>query len=150
MIFAIIDLIIVFALLGLLLFVTACTSLLEAFLLHIDFMNAGCLGIFAGIWLYCSNRYYETIFNFDVHPAICIGVGAAVFGLVWLIECTKVGFWIFAAIMSIAWAFVLAIVVHFFLHDALWFWVVFVIATLINVNSHFRAWRLKGTIWVKE
>lgn len=147
--FAILDLVIVVAMLGILLFVTACTSLLEAFLLHIDFMNAGCLGIFAGIWLYCSNRYYATMFEFDVHPAICFGIGVAVFGLVWLIERTKIGFWILAAIMSIAWALILAIVVHFFLHDTLWFWVVLVAATLINVNSHHRAWKLKDTVWVK-
>ncbi len=115
-------------------------SMIRAFMVRINVINSACLALFSGIYLYLGNRYINTFYNFKIHPAICLVIGIAVFLLTYIAQKTKVGFWIFTVLFSIAWAFVSAMIIYIFAtEDMVWFWVVFVLSLIINVSSHIRS-----------
>lgn len=115
-------------------------SMIRAFLVHINVINSICLGLFSGIYLYLGNRHIDTFYSFKIHPAICLVIGIAVFFLTYIAQKTKVGFWIFTIIFSLAWAFISATIIYIFAtYDMVWFWVVFSLSLIINVSSHIRS-----------
>lgn len=134
--------------LGILAICLAC-SFMKAFLLKIDLLNSAFLGSICGVFLYCANRYFDMKselgipFKMIVHPAICIVIGVVIFGLTILIQRTTIGFWIFAVVFSIGWAFMLSGIVYLFTKDIIWFWVILISATIINFTSHLRARKLR-------
>ncbi len=120
------------------------SSLIQVFLLKINIVNSAFLGFFVGIFLFVANRFIDMEevdihMDFVVHPAICLLIGLAVFIITLLIQRTTVGFWIFAIIFSLGWAFLLAGLIYLKTKDLTWFWILFGLGTIVNLNSHLRA-----------
>ena len=143
MILYVIELFLVFGFLILSFALTTFSGLLQGFLLHINLINGLFLGAISGSLIYCNNRYIDTFYDHDIHPAICFIAGICIMIAVVLLQKTKVGFWIFTIIMSIVWASVLAGITYLITKDWIWFSVVLGLGTLININSHLRARTLK-------
>lgn len=113
----------------------------RAFLERITVVNSIVLAAAGGITLYLCNRNFDAFFSFKIHPAICLVIGIALFFLFYFLQTTKVGFWIFAVLFSIVWAFLTALILRIFIEsmDMVWFWVVFGISFFINIGSHLRS-----------
>jgi hypothetical protein len=123
----------------LLLLVAIVLVVVYQFLCRINFVNSCLLGIVAGVLLMIQN-----VFPFQAHPAIAFLVGVVVFVLTYFLQKTNVGFWVFAAVMSLVWAFLPARFLALLgLFDSApswpWFWVLLASFTVVNVGSHFRS-----------
>lgn len=115
-------------------------SLIKAFLVHIDVINSIFLSISSVIYFYLGNRKFNAFYTLTIHPAICLLIGISIFVLTYLAQNTKIGFWIFAVLFSIAWSFLGAAIIFFITkNDMTWFWVVFGILLIINFSSHIRS-----------
>lgn len=144
MLAVLLDWSIFFLVIGVYLFFLICSSVFHGFLIKINIMNSAFLGFFVGIFLFVANRFIDMEevdihMDFVVHPAICLLIGLAVFIITLLIQRTTVGFWIFAVFFSLGWAFLFAGLVYLKTKDLIWFWVLFGLGIIINMNSHFRA-----------
>ena len=113
----------------------------KAFLERITLVNSFVLASALGIYAYLCNRHINAFFDFQIHQAICLVIGLAAFFLFYFIQTTRVGFWIFAVIFSIVWAFATAFVIQMFISqvDMVWFWVIFGPSFIINIGSHIRS-----------
>lgn len=75
-----------------------------------------------------------------IHPALSIVIGIAVFAVSFFLQKTKVGFWIFAVILSLFWGLVFSSMAYEFSgKDMIWTYVVFGLGTLLVVGLHIRA-----------
>lgn len=109
----------------------------SAFLERINVVNSIVSGLSAGIVLYLCNRSFDAFFNAQLSAGVCIGVGIAVIIAAYFIQKTKPGFWIFAVIFSLIWAFVSAMILYIFVTESnLWFWIVFILSAVLNMGSH--------------
>lgn len=122
------------------------SGLLQGFLLHINLINGVFLGGIAGSTVYSNHRIVDIFSDKEVHIVICFIVGIIVMFAVILIQKTKVGFWIFAIIMSLVWAAIPAILTYAFTKSWVWFAVVQVLATIMNIFSHLRSRDMKLTL----
>lgn len=75
-----------------------------------------------------------------VHPAICIVIGIVLFGFLFWLQSTKVGFWIIGILLSALWAFVFGFLAYAFSSsDMIWFYVVFGLGFIIMMGLHIKA-----------
>lgn len=72
-------------------------TVIGVFLGHIILFDSIFLAVISGI--ICNQIW-------SVHPAICIVIAIALFGLLFWLQNTKVGFWIIGVLLSAFWAFV--------------------------------------------
>lgn len=135
----IVDLILTFAVLLIYFCLIMFTGALNVFLRHIHILNSATLGTMFGILMYMNYRTDFTVINVEIHPAICIVSGIVLLLATLWAQSTKVGFWIFAIIMSIVWAFIPALLTYAFTRDKIWTIVVAVVAVAINIFSHIQS-----------
>lgn len=75
-----------------------------------------------------------------IHPALSILIGIAVFAASFLLQKTKVGFWIFAVILSLFWGLVFSSMAYEFSgKDMIWTYVTLGLGTLLVIGLHIRA-----------
>lgn len=87
------------------------------FLGHIIIFDSVALGIVAGV---CCNVFI------NVHPAICLVIGIAVFLLLLWLQNTNVGFWIIGGILTLFYAVVFGFFGYIFSeNDPVWGCVIF-------------------------
>lgn len=135
-----ISIFIEFGLLILLVVINLILLFTTAFLERITLVNSSCLAIAGGVTLYLCNRSFDAFFDFKVHPAICFVIALAIFGAAYFLQTTKVGFWIFAVLFSLVWAFALSLIAFLFAtQDMIWIYVVFFLSFIINIGSHIRS-----------
>ena len=109
----------------------------SALLERINVVNSIVSGLASGIILYLCNRSFDAFFSAQLSVGVCIGVGVAVIIAAYFIQKTKPGFWIFAVIFSLIWAFVSAMILYIFVTESnLWFWIVFILSAVLNMGSH--------------
>lgn len=101
------------------------------FIGHIIIFDSIALGIISGV---CCNHFT------DIHPALCLLIGAAVFVGLLFLQKTRFGFWIIGVLLSAAWAFVFAFFAYIFAgEDMIWFYVVLGLAFVVMLLLHIRA-----------
>lgn len=122
------------------------SGLLQGFLLHINLINGVFFGGIAGSIVYSNHRIVDIFSDKEVHIVICFIVGLIVMFGVIMIQKTKVGFWIFAIIMSLVWAAIPATLTYAFTKSWIWFAVVQVLATIMNIFSHLRSRNMTLTL----
>ena len=136
MIFAIIDILLTFGILAVLLILLLGTGLFTGFFMYMHLVNSIVFGAFGGcaIWVVPAN-----FFNYQMHPAICIVGGFAIFGITYWLQKTKIGFWIFAIVMSIFYAAIPTYLVYTFKKDMIWTVCVAVGCLIFNITAHIRS-----------
>lgn len=76
----------------------------------------------------------------NVHPALCLLIAVALFGLLFWLQHTKVGFWIISVLLSAFWAFVFGFFAHIFAgEDMVWFYVVMGLSFIVMMGLHLKA-----------
>ena len=112
-----------------------------AFLARITLVDSLAIGLAGGTALYLCNRAYDvSLFSFQVHPVICVGVVILLFTISYLLQKTTPGFWIFAVIFSAVWSFVAALTVYVLITQSMAaFWATFAVSMLMNIASHIRS-----------
>lgn len=114
--------------------------LFATFLMRIDVVNSACISIFCGVYLYLGNRHIDAFYNGTVHPALCLIIGIAILLFTLFLQKTKVGFWIFAVIFSIVWAFVSGLLIYILVAPNMtYFWIVSILAFIASIAAHKRA-----------
>ena len=98
---------------------------------HIILFDSIAIGLVAGL---VSHGLLE------VHPAIALVIGIAVFLVLFFLQNTKVGFWIIGGLMSLAWGLIFASMAYEFTgKDMIWTYVVFGLSALILIGLHLKA-----------
>lgn len=136
MVFAFIEILISFGILALCLLVLFGTGLLTGFLMYMHLVNSVVFGTCGGCGIYVISNSY---FNYSIHPAVCILGGFAIFGITYWLQGTKIGFWIFAVIMSVFYAAIPTYLVYYFKHDIIWTVCVAIGCLIFNVTAHIRS-----------
>jgi hypothetical protein len=76
----------------------------------------------------------------DVHPALCILIGIAIYAGLYFLQRSTVGFWIVSGALSLLWGFIFATIAYDISHkDMIWTYVVFGLGTLMVIGLHIRA-----------
>ena len=76
----------------------------------------------------------------NVHPALCLLIAVALFGLLFWLQHTKAGFWIIGVLLSAFWAFVFGFFAHIFAgEDMVWFYVVMGLSFIVMMGLHLKA-----------
>ena len=76
----------------------------------------------------------------NVHPAICLVIALALFGLLFWLQNTKVGFWIIGLLLSAFWALVFGFLAYAFSSsDPIWGYVVMGLGFIVMVGLHLNA-----------
>ena len=114
-------------------------STMAHYVMYVQMLDSIALGGGAGYLLYCNHRKIDTFFDNDIHIAICVIIGLAIMIAVYWAEGTKIGFWIFLVLMSIAWAAVPTYIVYY-LHEfnLEWYWLLlsFAPCLILNITAH--------------
>ena len=98
---------------------------------HIILFDSIAIGLVAGL---VSHGLFE------IHPAIALLIGIAVFFILFFLQNTKVGFWIIGGLMSLAWGLIFASMAYEFTDkDMIWTYTVFGMGTLIILGLHLKA-----------
>jgi hypothetical protein len=106
-------------------------TVIGLFLGHIILFDSIAIGLVAGL---VSHGLLE------VHPAIALIIGIAVFVVLFFLQNTKVGFWIIGGLMSLAWGLIFASMAYEFTgKDMIWTYVVFGLGTFVMIGLHLKA-----------
>lgn len=74
-----------------------------------------------------------------LHPACCLLVGLASFGLLYWLQHTRVGFWLIGVVLSAFWAFVFGFLAYCFTSDMIWCYVVMGLGFAFMLYLHLKA-----------
>jgi len=106
-------------------------TILGLFFGHIILFDSIALAILSGVLSHAL---------LQIHPAIAIVIGIAVFILLFFLQNTKVGFWIIGGILSLFWGFVFSIFAYDISgKDMVWTYVVLGMGTLLMLGLHIHA-----------
>jgi len=104
------------------------------------------IGVFVGHIILFDSIFLAAISGiicnqiWNVHPALCLLIAAALFGLLFWLQNTKVGFWIIGVLLSAFWAFVFGFFAYIFAgEDMIWFYVVMGLGFIIMMGLHLKA-----------
>lgn len=102
---------------------------------HIILFDSIALGIIAGV---CCNHFFE------LHPALCLLIGVAVFVLLLFLQNTRFGFWVIGVLLSAVWAVIFGLFAFLISNaDQVWFYVVcglsFVVMLLLHIKARDKA-----------
>ena len=98
---------------------------------HIILFDSIALGVLSGV---CCNAFTQ------IHPALCLLIGIAVFAGLLFLQNTRFGFWIIGILLSAAWDFIFAFLAYAFSNgDMIWFYVVMGLACVIMLLLHIKA-----------
>lgn len=80
---------------------------------------------------------YQTL---GIHTALCLLIGLTLFGLLFKLQTTSVGFWIIGVLLSAFWAGVFCLLAFILTeHDMIWTYVVLGLGFVIMMGLHLRA-----------
>lgn len=104
------------------------------------------IGVFVGHIILFDSIFLAAISGiicnqiWSIHPALCVVIAIALFGLLFWLQNTKAGFWIIGILLSAFWAFVVGFFVHIFTgEDMLWFYVGTGLAFIVMMGLHLKA-----------
>lgn len=115
------------------------------------------IGLFVGLIFIIIGLFFGHIILFDsiffsvivgiicnqilgVHKALCLLIGFALFGLLFKLQTTSVGFWIIGVLLSAFWAGVFCLLAFMLTeHDMVWTYVVLELGFVVMMGLHLRA-----------
>lgn len=76
----------------------------------------------------------------SVHPALCLLIAIALFGLLFWLQNTRPGFWIIGVLLSLFWSVVFGFFGYIFSgEDAIWGYVVMGLGFIVMMGLHLKA-----------
>ncbi|MDL2216059.1 hypothetical protein LJB77_03280, partial [Ruminococcaceae bacterium OttesenSCG-928-N02] len=76
----------------------------------------------------------------SIHPALCVVIAIALFGLLFWLQNTKAGFWIIGVLLSAFWALVFGFFGYVFSSsDPIWGYVVMGLCFIVMMGLHLKA-----------
>ena len=104
------------------------------------------IGIFVGHIILFDSIFLVAISGlicnqiWNVHPALCVVIALALFGLLFWLQNTKVGFWIIGVLLSAFWALVFGFLAYAFSSsDPIWGYVVMGLGFAVMIGLHLKA-----------
>lgn len=104
------------------------------------------VGLFFGHIILFDSIFFSVIFGIicnqilGVHTALCLLIGLTLFGLLFKLQTTSVGFWIIGVLLSVLWAGVFCLLAFILTeHDVIWTYVVLGLGFVIMMGLHLRA-----------
>lgn len=102
---------------------------------HIIIFDSIALGIIAGV---CCRQF------FNLHPALCLLAGIAVFAVLLFLQNTRFGFWVIGILLSAVWAVLFGLLAFILSNgDPLWLGVIaglsFVVVLLLHIHARDKA-----------
>ncbi|MBR3459560.1 MAG: hypothetical protein IKH21_02055 [Clostridia bacterium] len=116
------------------------------------------IGLGVGLIVFIVGLFFKNVIVFDslaigivafvlvqsllsLHTLFCILIAIAAFGLLMLLQLTKVGFWIVGVLMSLVWSVVIGAIFMIFSNgDTIWsiggLIIGFIITLLLHIKSH--------------
>jgi len=114
-------------------------SILIGLILAVIALFVGHIILFDSIFLAAiSGILCNQVWN--VHPAFCLLIALALFGFLFWLQNTKVGFWIIGILLSAFWAFVFGFLAYeFSSSDPIWCIVVMGLGFVVMMGLHLKA-----------
>lgn len=104
------------------------------------------IGLFLGHIILFDSIFFAVIVGIicnqilGVHTALCLLIGLALFGLLFKLQTTSVGFWIIGVLLSAFWAGVFCLLAFILTeHDMVWTYVVLGLGFVMMIGLHLRA-----------
>lgn len=104
------------------------------------------IGLFFGHIILFDSIFFSVIVGIicnqilGVHTALCLLIGLALFGLLFKLQSSSVGFWIIGILLSAFWAGVFCLLAFILTeHDMIWTYVVLGLGFVIMMGLHLRA-----------
>lgn len=104
------------------------------------------VGLFFGHIILFDSIFFSVIIGIicnqilGVHTALCLLIGLTLFGLLFKLQTTSVGFWIIGVLLSAFWAGVFCLLAFMLTeHDMVWTYVVLGLGFIIMMGLHLRA-----------
>ena len=104
------------------------------------------VGLFFGHIILFDSIFFSVIFGIicnqilGVHTALCLLISLTLFGLLFKLQTTSVGFWIIGVLLSVLWAGVFCLLAFILTeHDVIWTYVVLGLGFVIMMGLHLRA-----------
>lgn len=104
------------------------------------------VGLFFGHIILFDSIFFSVIFGIicnqilGVHTALCLLIGLTLFGLLFKLQTTSVGFWIIGVLLSVLWAGGFCLLAFILTeHDVIWTYVVLGLGFVIMMGLHLRA-----------
>ena len=104
------------------------------------------IGLFFGNIILFDSMFFSVIVGiicnqiFGVHAALCLLIGLALFGLLFKLQTTSIGFWIIGVLLSAFWAGFFCLLAFMLTeHDMVWTYVVLGLGFVIMMGLHLRA-----------
>lgn len=104
------------------------------------------IGLFLGHIILFDSIFFAVIVGIickqilGVHTALCLLIGLALFGLLFKLQTTSVGFWIIGVLLSAFWAGVFCLLAFILTeHDMVWTYVVLGLGFVMMMGLHLRA-----------
>ena len=104
------------------------------------------IGVFIGNIILFDSIFFSVISGivcnqlWGIHPAFCVLIVIALFGFLFWLQNTKVGFWIIGTLLSLFWASVFGFIAYAVTEkDMIWVYVIMSIGFIIMMGLHVRA-----------
>ncbi|ODR47578.1 hypothetical protein BEI59_22690 [Eisenbergiella tayi] len=104
------------------------------------------IGLFFGHIILFDSIFFSVIVGIicnqmlGVHTALCLLIGLTLFGLLFKLQTTSVGFWIIGVLLSAFWAGVFCLLAFILTeHDMVWTYVVLGLSFVIMMGLHLQA-----------
>lgn len=104
------------------------------------------IGLFLGHIILFDSIFFAVIVGIignqilGVHTALCLLIGLALFGLLFKLQTTSVGFWIIGVLLSAFWAGMFCLLAFILTeHDMVWTYVVLGLGFVMMMGLHLRA-----------
>lgn len=104
------------------------------------------IGLFLGHIILFDSIFFAVIVGIicnqilGVHTALCLLIGLALFGLLFKLQTTSVGFWIIGVLFSAFWSGVFCLLAFMLTeHDMIWTYVVLGLGFVMMMGLHLRA-----------
>lgn len=104
------------------------------------------IGVFVGHIILFDSIFLAAISGiicnqiWSVHPALCVVIALALFGLLFWLQNTRPGFWIIGVLLSAFWAFVFGFFGYVFSsNDYIWGYVIMGLGFIVMMGLHLKA-----------
>ena len=111
-------------------FISIILTIIGLFLNQIILFDSIIIAIIGGV--VCNQMW-------NIHPAICLVIAIVVFGLLFMLQNTTVGFWIIGVLMSAFWALMFGVIANSITKDVIWDFVVMGLGFIFMLILHLRA-----------
>ncbi|MCL2019354.1 MAG: hypothetical protein FWG70_06280 [Oscillospiraceae bacterium] len=133
------------------------TTTVRIFWERITMVNSAILSLGVGFLLFTTNfQENEPVSNLNyfnlpaIHPVFCILAAVGVFVLTHFLQQTKIGFWVFAVLMSVAGAILVATIVHELTNDIIWSVSAGACTVALCIVAHLRARKINNYGYIEN